>query len=118
MPKNFAMKWVYACETTRLTNQQWLLFEYPGESGHAALSSQFARRARSNPLYCGAGSIMVAAFVTTPSTASHILAPPCSRVLEAVTTEPQEVSASDRSNTTREYFDKNLFVSLPNFHLE
>lgn len=45
------MKWVYADETTRLTNQQWMLFEYPGESGHASLSSQFARRPCSTPLY-------------------------------------------------------------------
>lgn len=71
-----------------------------------------------------AGSLLRAVLVTTPSNATRILAliaerlaPPCSRVPEAVTTEPQKVSTSDRSCTTREDFDKNLLLLFPIFHL-
>ncbi|KAF7529856.1 hypothetical protein PCG10_006187 [Penicillium crustosum] len=55
MPKDFTIRWVYAYKTTRLTNQQWVLFEYPGEFGH--VSPEPVRLPRTlEPLYSGAST--------------------------------------------------------------
>ncbi|CRL23132.1 unnamed protein product [Penicillium camemberti] len=49
MPKNFTMKWVYAHKSTRLTNQQWVLFEYPG--GASAYYRDVGNEARHLPMH-------------------------------------------------------------------